>query len=62
MCLMLVDSWKQTTYGKDRDINDWTNVPDSSTTTQSQDSALRKLLCSAILQQVIRYMNASTSS
>ena len=59
---MLVESWKKTPYGEGRDINDWANVPDAFAITQLQDPALRELLCSAILQQVIRNGNASTSS
>lgn len=53
MCIMLVESSKKTAYGKSRDVNNWVNVTDSSSTAQLPDTPLRKLLCSAILQQVI---------
>lgn len=56
MCLMLVDSQKKTAYGKSRDNNDWVNVPDSSGAAQLQDTALRKFLSSAVLQQVIIFV------
>lgn len=49
---MLVDSWKKTAYGESRDANDWMDVSDSPGVAQLQDSALRKFLSSAILQQV----------